>query len=55
MVGRGQVEFFRGLVVFVDDAAVCAGELDRAGGDGCEHRLQVKRRADRPADFRQGL
>ncbi len=48
------VERLRRVVVLVDGAAVRARKLAGAGDDGLEHRLDVERRADGPADLAQG-
>src|SRR5262249_23191346 len=48
-------EALRGLVVLVDDAVVAPGQLGRSLDDGGQHRLQIQRRADRPADLAERL
>ena len=55
MVRRSQLELICGFVILVDRAAVAARELARARDDHVEHRLDLERRADRPAHLSQGL
>ena len=50
-----EVKRLRGLVVLIEYPTVCARELHGVGNDGGEHRLQIQRRADRPADLSQSL
>src|SRR5262245_3201780 len=50
-----EMKRLRGLVVLIENPTVRARELHGVGDDGAEHRLQIERRAERPADFAQGL
>jgi hypothetical protein len=43
------------LVIFIDDAAISSGELNGPSDYGAEHRLEIKRRADRLAYLPQGF
>ena len=51
VVGGAEVEGFGRLVVLEDGAGVGPGQLAGAGHDGLEHRVQIERRAERPADL----
>src|SRR5207253_431282 len=53
LVAGSKVKLLRGLVVFVDDPAICSGELNRTANNGAEHGLKIKRRADRLANLAQ--
>ena len=46
LISSLKVELLRGFFIFVNDAAISSGELDRAADDGAEHRVQIKSRAD---------
>ena len=52
-MGGAQYELLGAFVILVDRAAVGAGQLAGAGDDGVEHRLDVQRRAHRPANLAQ--
>ena len=55
-VAGPRLEHFGGLVELVDRAArVGLRQLDGVGDDGHQHGLEVQGRADRPADFAEGV
>jgi hypothetical protein len=45
LISSRKVELLRGFFIFVNDAAISSGELDRAADDGAEHRVKIKSRA----------
>ena len=55
LVAGPKVKLLRRLIVLVDDAAIGSGKLNRVANDGAEHRLEIKRGADRLADLAQAL
>ena len=51
LVAGPEVKLLRGLIVFVNDTAICSGELNRPANDGAQHSLQIKGGADCLSDL----
>ena len=54
VVRGAERELLGRLVVLVDRPAIGARELSGAGDDGRQHRVEIERRADGPADVAEG-
>ena len=47
------MKLLRGFIVFIDDAAIGSGELNRVANDSAEHGLKIESRADGLANLAQ--
>ena len=53
LIAGAKMKLLRGLIVFVDDAAIGSGKLNRPGYDSVQHRLEIKSGADCLTNFSQ--
>ena len=55
LVAGPKMKLLGWLIVFIDDAAIRSGELNRPSDYSAEHSLEIKSRADGLAHFPQGF